>query len=189
LIRFPRAFWETKERFENATEVQWLAPNYATDTNPERLTQTCYLFNAAPPGLDDPTLVFFIYGPTSLRIASLVKNIHEPEARDEALLACFHPYYSRLPNYDESNTDCKPSGVVASAWVNDELAGYGSYTISKVGCESYDEDLEAIRHGMPEKCLWFCGEHTARWDLLGTTTGAYGSGEALAKRIVEKHSS
>ena len=35
--------------------------------------------------------------------------------------------------------------------------------------------------------LWFAGEHTAPFVALGTVTGAYWSGEAVAGRIVEAY--
>lgn len=45
-------------------------------------------------------------------------------------------------------------------------------------------DVEAIRHGMPERHIYFAGEHTAPFDGLGTVAGAYTSGEQIAERIV-----
>ena len=47
------------------------------------------------------------------------------------------------------------------------------------------QDVEAIRHGMPEQHIYFAGEHTAPFDGLGTVAGAYTSGEKVAKRIVQ----
>ncbi len=35
-----------------------------------------------------------------------------------------------------------------------------------------------------ERGIWFAGEHTAPFIALGTTTGAYWSGEGIARRIV-----
>lgn len=35
-----------------------------------------------------------------------------------------------------------------------------------------------------ERGIWFAGEHTAPFIALGTTTGAYWSGEGVARRIV-----
>ncbi len=46
-----------------------------------------------------------------------------------------------------------------------------------------DKDIEALREGCPERGLWFAGEHTAPFVALGTTTGAYWSGEAVAERV------
>ena len=46
-----------------------------------------------------------------------------------------------------------------------------------------DKDIEALREGCPDRNLWFAGEHTAPFVALGTTTGAYWSGEAVAERI------
>lgn len=35
----------------------------------------------------------------------------------------------------------------------------------------------------PSRGLWFAGEHTSSFIALGTTTGAYWSGEGAARRI------
>ena len=48
-----------------------------------------------------------------------------------------------------------------------------------------DGDVEALRHGCPERRLWFAGEHAAPFDELGTATGAYLSGEGAAKSVVQ----
>ena len=50
-----------------------------------------------------------------------------------------------------------------------------------------DKDIEALREGCPDRRLWFAGEHTAPFVALGTTTGAYWSGEAVADRIVKAY--
>lgn len=47
-----------------------------------------------------------------------------------------------------------------------------------------DEDIEVIRQGCPERGIWFAGEHTAPFVALGTVTGAYWSGEAVARRVL-----
>lgn len=46
-------------------------------------------------------------------------------------------------------------------------------------------DIECIQHGMPERHIWFAGEHVVPREGLGTVSGAYESGERVAKRIVE----
>lgn len=75
-----------------------------------------------------------------------------------------------------------------TAWQFDELAGNGSYCNFQVGIKEADKDVEAIRHGVPERRLWFAGEHTAPFEELGTAAGAYMSGEAVALRIIELNS-
>lgn len=47
-----------------------------------------------------------------------------------------------------------------------------------------DEDIEVLRQGCPERGIWFAGEHTAPFVALGTVTGAYWSGEAVARRVL-----
>ena len=144
---------------------------------------------ALPDKTAHPTLLFYIYGPCAKHIASLAstntnKATSETE-RDRLLTSFFEPYISRLPNYDPSSPACQPTGVLATAWASDEFAGYGSYANFQVGLEKGDEDIEVMRKGMPERRLWFAGEHTAPFVALGTSTGAYWSGEGVARRIVE----
>ena len=50
-----------------------------------------------------------------------------------------------------------------------------------------DRDIEAMREGMPERRVWFAGEHTAPVVALGTVTGAWWSGEGVAKRILKAY--
>jgi hypothetical protein len=145
---------------------------------------------AALPGENShPTLLFYIYGPCAKHIASLASSTAATSAsgkeRDRVLTDWFAPYISRLPNYNSSSPACQPSGVLATAWANDEFAGYGSYANFQVGLENGDEDIEVMRKGLPERGVWFAGEHTAPFVALGTSTGAYWSGEGVARRIVK----
>jgi hypothetical protein len=90
-----------------------------------------------------------------------------------------------------------------TSWVNDHLAGNGSYSCFRTGLEEGDKDIEIMRKGLPgefhdifgsnsedfilmliDDHLWFCGEHTSVFVALGTVTGAFLSGEAVARRIL-----
>lgn len=59
--------------------------------------------------------------------------------------------------------------------------------LAKDGEVQLDSDIEALREGCPERGVWFAGEHTAPFIALGTTTGAYWSGEGVAERILEAY--
>ena len=71
------------------------------------------------------------------------------------------------------------------------MAGFGSYTTfqasdpARDGEVLLDQDIEALREGCPERGIWFAGEHTAPFVALGTVTGAYWSGEAVARKVAE----
>ncbi|KAI4241088.1 MAG: hypothetical protein L6R42_011372, partial [Xanthoria sp. 1 TBL-2021] len=56
-----------------------------------------------------------------------------------------------------------------------------------VGKVELDKDIAALREGAPERRLWFAGEHTAPFIALGTVTGAWWSGEGVAKRILSAY--
>lgn len=47
-----------------------------------------------------------------------------------------------------------------------------------------EDDIRALRAGMPERGVWLAGEHTAPFVALGTLTGAYWSGEAVGMRLL-----
>ncbi|KAI8943087.1 hypothetical protein NX059_001118 [Plenodomus lindquistii] len=166
--------------------THWVAPSYAEHTNPSQWQQEAVNLAALPGSTAHPTLLFYIFGPTSIYIAKMLAS--NPEAKHQELLTeFFHPYFSRLPNYSADDPTHQPKAILATAWANDELSGYGSYCNFQVGLEKGDEDIEAMRWGMPERGVWLAGEHTAPFVALGTVTGAYWAGEGVAKRIVQAY--
>ena len=74
------------------------------------------------------------------------------------------PYISLLPNYSASNPDCEIKAILSTEWQKDELSGYGSYCNFQVGAKDASGDVEAMRRGVPERRLWFAGEHCAPFD-------------------------
>lgn len=131
-----------------------------------------------------PTLLFYTYGPTSQHVADLVAKHPNAAEQKQVLAAFFEPYYSKLPNFDSENADHRPIDILATAWANDELAGFGSYANFQTGLEKGDEDVEVMRRGVPERGLWLAGEHTAPFVALGTVTGAWWAGDGVANRIL-----
>lgn len=166
--------------------MQWLSPAYATDSNPNRWNQEVVELASLTPETSHPTLLFYTYGDQSKHITSTIAGFSKTE-KDEFLLRFFEPYYSRLPHYSDKNPDCKPTGFMATEWLNDEFAGFGSYSNFQVGLEEGDTDIRIMREGLPEHGLWLAGEHTAPFVGLGTATGAYWSGESVGKRIAEQY--
>ena len=163
--------------------THWTAPTYAPDTNPKQWQQEAVNLAALPDATAHPTLLFYTYGPTSLHIASLLSSY--PESEHQTLLTeFFQPYYSRLPNYNSSH---QPKAILATNWASDELAGYGSYSNFQTGLEKGNEDIEAMRKGVPERGVWIAGEHTAPFVALGTVTGAWWAGEGVAGRIAKAY--
>jgi hypothetical protein len=163
--------------------TSFIAPSYALSTNPKHWNQEAVNLAALPGVTAHPTLLFYTYGPTSQHVADLVSAHPDPAEQKKVLAEFFEPYFSRLPNYNKDNTDHAPSAILATAWANDELAGYGSYANFQVGLERGDEDVEVMRKGCPERGIWLAGEHTAPFVALGTVTGAWWSGDGVAKRI------
>jgi len=107
-------------------------------------------------------------------------------------------YIPHLPNYDASNPACKILEVDSSAWSQDPLSGYGSYTHIPVGSESGDKNMGILSDKITRHwngAIWFAGEHTANTELHGgkqyttmaTVTGAYKSGERAGNQILEEY--
>ena len=188
-ITFPRAFWQASSQKTGKPFIfQFLAPTYASDHNPERWTIECISLAALPPPCNHASLLFYLNGPCSENVTSLVRGTKAGSKEYcEKLESFFSPYYSLLSNFDPGT--CKPLSFCSTDWQNDELAGNGSYSTFQVsdydreGLVELDKDLEVLRIGCPERNLWFAGEHTAPTLALGTTTGAYWSGDAVAQRI------
>ncbi|KAF2648120.1 amine oxidase [Lophiostoma macrostomum CBS 122681] len=167
--------------------THWTAPAYAPESNPSHWTQEGMNLAALPTPHAHPTILFYTQGPTSLHLATQLRAYPSPShpSAQAMLTTFFLPYYSRLPNYDPANPSHQPTNLLATAWANDELAGYGSYSNFQTGLERGDQDIEVMRRGMPERGVWLAGEHTAPFVALGTVTGAYWSGEGVAKRILK----
>lgn len=167
--------------------MQWLSPNYALDSNPDRWNQEVVELASLTPETSHPTILFYTYGEQSKHITSKLRELPSQEKKDEFLFSFFKPYFSRLPRYSESNPDCQPTGFLATDWLNDELSGFGSYSNFQVGLKDGDGDIRTMREGLPDQGLWLAGEHTAPFVGLGTATGAYWSGESVGRRIAEAY--
>ncbi|KAK0642098.1 hypothetical protein B0T16DRAFT_224970 [Cercophora newfieldiana] len=139
-----------------------------------------------------PTLLIYTHDPLAKDVTSLIRDL-DPDSREyyNALNTVFKPYYSLLPHFVEAVPECTPSGFLATDWHGDDLAGNGSYTNFQASDSAdwgegirLDEDVRAMRAGVPERGIWLAGEHTAPFVGLGTTTGAYWSGEGAAVRVL-----
>lgn len=187
-ITFSQAFWLSGDESDRKVQgfVQWISPTYAPDTNPERWNQECVELASLSHTSSHPTLLFYIFGDQSHYLTSRTRDFKNKAEKDAFLLDYFKPYYSRLPFYDPKSEKCQPASCFATDWLHDDLAGNGSYSNFQTGLTDGDGDVRAMREGVPDQGLWFAGEHTAAFAALGTSTGAYWSGEAVARRIAQK---
>ncbi|KAI0152888.1 FAD/NAD(P)-binding domain-containing protein [Xylariaceae sp. FL1272] len=188
-INFPQAFWRSTDAGSESARgfIQFLAPTYAPDSNPQGWNQEVVELASFTPESSHPTLLFYMYGAQSKYLTETVSKFPSEEAKQAFLYEWFRPYYSRLPHYNEESADCQPVGCFATAWLQDDLAGNGSYANFQTGLEEGDKDIEVMREGLPERGLWLAGEHTAPFIALGTVTGAYWSGESVGKRIAQAY--
>jgi Flavin containing amine oxidoreductase len=186
LVEFPSSFWESEEHVTKEDEggisfVHWLAPSYAPETNPHKWRLEVVSFNAFDAPYRRNILLFYTFGDCSTHITASIRGL-KGASRHDWLQRFFEPYYSRLPNYDPKT--CAPLRFLATEWANDEFSGFGSYCNFQVGMQDAARDVKAIRYGMPDRHIYFAGEHTAPFDGLGTVAGAYKSGDAVARRII-----
>lgn len=213
-VTFPDAFWHvTPGRpssatgdANGATEVFYeshpeenhppafsifLNPSYAEHPNEIPWNQESVSLAALPEHCAQPTLLFYIYGPCATQVVSEIKDLDSSSEMYYTFLNNFLlPYYSRLPRYSPTSPNCKPVAFLATQWQNDPYAGNGSYSNFQVGLEQGDRDIEVLRNGNgigPDRGVWFAGEHTAPFVALGTTTGAYWSGERAAAQICDAY--
>ena len=210
---FPVAFWERptsvipniedaklSEEHKFPIFSHFLRPNYVPEEQRSWTLDMVALSSFAAFGAyAQPVLLFYLWGASAAHVTSAVADLAPSGDEYYKLIdRLFRPFYSRLPNFGKDQADCTPSAVLASNWQNDELAGKGSYTNFKKahvtdgemgGVQAVDDGFRAIRDGVPERGLWFAGEHTAPFVALGTSTGAYWSGEAAATQITSYFSS
>ncbi|MCJ1386200.1 hypothetical protein MMC17_009326 [Xylographa soralifera] len=206
-IRFPTAFWDPPHGHDSGSAPDgepsafpffshFLHPLYHPGNPHSWNVELVSLTSVLPRETRHPTLLFYIHGPCAAYITNLIHSMKptSPEYYSR-LNEFFKPYYSRLPNFNAESETCRPSGILATDWSHDRLAGYGSYTNFQISHPTkegeqeveLDKDIEALREGLPERAIWLAGEHTAPFVALGTVTGAYWSGEAVARRIAEAY--
>ena len=170
--------------------AHWNHPTYAGEHNPLCWNQTSISLAGLPVGCGHSTMLFYIHGPCSLHLTSLLSHTPVSSHRSH-LTAFFEPYYSRLPNYSASSPSCTPVSFTHTSWSTDEFAGWGSYSNFQIGLgldDKADRCIETMRdstgeHMGAERRLWLAGEHTAPFEALGTVTGAYLSGSAVGEKV------
>jgi hypothetical protein len=196
IVSFPRAFWHDATTHNGSSEskhplfAQFLEPSYTDVPQGIEWNQECLSLASFPGEHSQPTLLFYTYGPSGAYMVDQIANLDRssPEYRTK-LIKFAEPFYSRLPGYDAASPDCVPTDIFGSCWQKDPYAGNGSYCNFQVGLTQADKDIETLRScpGVgEERGLWFAGEHTAPFVALGTTTGAYWSGERVAAQVCER---
>ncbi|KAM0270231.1 hypothetical protein ACHAQH_009513 [Verticillium albo-atrum] len=186
-ITFPSVFWNDTPELDNfPCYANWLTPEYAEETNPQHWPQEIWDLSTFGSPNNHPTILFYTYGDCARHIVNTISGM----SRDDEfafLDSFFRPYYSRLPGYSSEKEDCRPKAILATKWLKDDLNGNASYCNFQVGVQEADQDVLSFRQGCPDRRLWFCGEHAAPFDECGTVAGAYLSGEAAGKKIIETY--
>ncbi|KIX96326.1 uncharacterized protein Z520_08104 [Fonsecaea multimorphosa CBS 102226] len=194
-VTFPSAFWLSPDAdgqpdlASYPVHTHFHDPAYVPHASDEAWNQSIVSLAHLPPPCAHPTLLFYIYGPCGTHLVESIKGLTTHSTEYNAVLNNFaSAFYSRLPNYKPSSPGCEPRSFLMTTWQADPFAGNGSYCNFQVGLERGDEDIEVMRDagGLWKKGVWLAGEHTAPFIALGTTTGAWWSGEGVARRICTK---
>jgi hypothetical protein len=185
-VTFPSAFWYSPD---SPKVFDFLTPSYLPSSIPNSAksssTQSVISLAHLPAPYNQPTLLFYLYGPyATAMVYAITPYTHGSFEYTKALLPYTQPFFSLLPNYNSLSPACVPTAIYGTQWQNDDLAGNGSYTNFQIGLDEGDMDILCLRDGMPERGIWFAGEHTAPFFAVGTTTGAYWAGEQVARRIL-----
>ena len=215
-VTFPTAWWLTDNpspgfpshaqpdlssyplftHFHSPTTYHPLAPRSSTDWN-----QSVLSLAHLPSPHAHPTLLFYLYGSCAATILQSISPFppHSP-LYNLALTRFAQPFYALLPNFSTERSECTPTALLMTQWQKDRFAGYGSYSNFQVGSEDLDGDIRRLREGREvsgevsdgdeggekKAGVWFAGEHVAPFVALGTTTGAWWSGEAVGRRVGRK---
>ncbi|KAL3479179.1 hypothetical protein BJX99DRAFT_245014 [Aspergillus californicus] len=202
-VTFPRPFWDsdsdsnttlTQSGTQTGTNpsltfAQFLDPTYTS--HPEHIlwNQECLSMSALPGETAHPTLLFYTYGPCATHIVTQLTSLPQnpstyPQQSHALLESLLSPFYATLPNYNPDSPNCTPTAFRATTWQADPYAGNGSYCNFQIGLEEGDRDIEVLRKGVGlDRGVWFAGEHTAPFVALGTTAGAFWSGETVAGEV------
>ena len=206
-MSFPKAFWDQEQSLNGAekqsptgaqNESGEYFPGFANFLRPTCGFESRRRFSLEINTLSNPKifgpnarpmLLFILFGDSARQLTSLINDLSLSSPEYYTTITNFlKPYYSLLPHHNEIDSNCIPKSVLATNWQNDDLAGYGSYTNFKVHESGkhvqLDEEVWAMRRGMPERGIWLAGEHTAPLVGLGTSTGAMWSGEIHAVRVL-----
>ena len=195
-LAFSAPWWDGPDEVseQGPCFVHYLTPKYLPDGQPAYSMEIVTLSSKKVFGKHSQPMVFMqTYGECAAHIIAMLRphDRHSPEYL-AILSRFFKPYLALLPHYDTKNPTCLPIAAVSTAWLDDELGGFGSYTNfktsnTKPGEIVLDDNVRSMREGEPDRGLWFAGEHVAPFVALGTTTGAYWSGECVAMRIAAAH--
>ncbi|KAK2845253.1 hypothetical protein FQN49_005901 [Arthroderma sp. PD_2] len=184
-VNFPSAFWRGAPA--SNPSFQFFSPTYVDHPPTPFWNQECLSLADLPQTCAHPTLLFYTYGPCAEHLVSQLSSYSPDSEEYYTLLHAFlHPYFSRLPGYDDQSPACRPTAFLATEWQSDTFAGNGSYSNFQVGLTDGLGDIETMREGMgADWGIWLAGEHTAPIVGLGTAAGAYWSGEEVAKRVCD----
>ncbi|KAF3490881.1 uncharacterized protein GIQ15_00398 [Arthroderma uncinatum] len=186
-VNFPATFWRNTDTPVTSPSFIFFSPTYVDHPPSPYWNQDCFSLADLPQSCAHPALLFYTYGACAEHVVSKISP-YSPDSEEyyNILHDFLHPYFSRLPGYDAQSPLCRPTSFLATKWQSDSFAGNGSYSNFQVGLANGLADIETMREGMgADRGIWLAGEHTAPVVGLGTTTGAYWSGEEVAKRICD----
>lgn len=143
--------------------------------------------------IHNPQPVFGVF--VALELAKYLISLSKDQLK--SILQTY--YIPSLPNYDSKNSACQILEVDCTAWSQDALSGFGSFTHIPVCADGGSENMLILSEKIAsarEGGIWFAGEHTSQtetidglcYTTMATATGAYRSGERAANQILQHYS-
>ncbi|KAK9459879.1 uncharacterized protein V1516DRAFT_626984 [Lipomyces oligophaga] len=173
--RLEKVYMEFETVFWNRDYYEFLDPFFAGQYEGQGPKSAVSLAHF-PEKYCQNVLLWYLYGDEGQKVMAM---------DDDEVQKYFQPYLEKIERdskYDNNYDDGYASGVAGSEhivmtkWGQDPLAGFGSYTMFPVGLENGLDDLKVLAKGVPDRRIWFAGEHCARILELATVGGAYESG-------------
>ena len=198
-------FGTLEKLFVRFSEPWWLQPVPASERIGLEFYRFMTLMSTTHEDMPEGSLNFFslarIHEPHpvfGIFVSTELGKFMVSQTKDKLKKILEEYYIPHLPNYDASNPACKILEVDSSAWSQDPLAGYGSYTHIPVGSEKGDKDLAELTGKITRNYnggIWFAGEHTATTEVhegkwyttMATVTGAYKSGERAGNQVLHEY--
>jgi hypothetical protein len=164
-ITFPIAFWQSCQNTESppppnlirntdndsSSYMSCLSPTSAVDTSPNRLSEESYSLAEFALRGSHPTLLFYIYGVCSTKLADLVHSSTDSRKRYDRLNSFFRPYFRHLPNYSTCHEHCDPVAFFATNWQHGKLASYRSSCNFQVDTPNAKDGVVVLRRRLRKR--------------------------------------
>ncbi len=115
------------------------------------------------------------------KLARYIADLYKNKGKD-GICRWLQKYVSRLPGHAPT-VDCAIKDVQLTHWTTDPFS-YGSYTYAPTGAEDSGRDIEILGKGLPERAIYFAGEHAGNSTNMGCVHGALLSADSAVRNLL-----